>query len=71
MKIFFIITILCFTTFAICQRGGRGGGMSGQRIDPKNVPKIGVVYGTVIDSTSSTPILTHQFQLLILEAVLS
>ena len=56
MKIFFIITILCFTTFAIGQRGGRGGGMSGQRIDPKNVPKIGVVYGTVIDSTSSTPI---------------
>ena len=56
MKNFFIITILCFTTFAIGQRGGRGGGMSGQRIDPKNVPKIGVVYGTVIDSTSSTPI---------------
>lgn len=56
MKNFFIITILCFTTFALGQRGGRGGGMSGQRIDPKNVPKIGVVYGTVIDSTSSTPI---------------
>ena len=56
MKNFLIITILCFTTFALGQRGGRGGGMSGQRIDPKNVPKIGVVYGTVIDSTSSTPI---------------
>ena len=42
--------------FAIGQRGGRNGGMSGQRIDPKNVPKIGVVYGTVIDSASSTPI---------------
>jgi len=56
LKNFFIITILCFTTFALGQRGGRGGGMSGQRIDPKNVPKIGVVYGTVIDSTSSTPI---------------
>ena len=38
------------------QRGGRSGGMSGQKINPKNVPKIGKVYGTVIDSASSTPI---------------
>ncbi|MAY12842.1 MAG: hypothetical protein CMB21_03440, partial [Euryarchaeota archaeon] len=30
--------------------------MSGQQMDPKNVPKIGVVYGAVIDSASGTPI---------------
>jgi len=28
----------------------------GKKIDPKNVPKIGVVYGTVVDSTSGAPI---------------
>jgi len=56
LKKFFIITILVFTTIAMGQRGGRSGGMSGQKINPKNVPKIGKVYGTVIDSASSTPI---------------
>ena len=56
LKKFFIISILVFTTIAMGQRGGRSGGMSGQKINPKNVPKIGKVYGTVIDSASSTPI---------------
>ena len=56
MKKFFVIIILVFTTIAMGQRGGRSGGMSGQKINPKNVPKIGKVYGTVIDSASSTPI---------------
>ena len=37
------------------QRGGSGG-MSRQKMDPKNVPKIGVVYGTVVDSAMGAPI---------------
>ena len=56
MKRFLLITLLIITTFAFGQRGGMRGGMSGQKIDPKNVPKIGVVYGTVVDSTSGAPI---------------
>lgn len=56
MKRFLLITLLIITTFALGQRGGMRGGMSGQKIDPKNVPKIGVVYGTVVDSTSGAPI---------------
>ena len=56
MKNLFIITLLCFATLAVGQRSGRYGGMSGQQMDPKNVPKIGVVYGAVIDSASGTPI---------------
>jgi len=56
LKRFLLITLLIITTFALGQRGGMRGGMSGQKIDPKNVPKIGVVYGTVVDSTSGAPI---------------
>jgi len=56
LKRFLLITLLIITTFVLGQRGGMRGGMSGQKIDPKNVPKIGVVYGTVVDSTSGAPI---------------
>jgi len=43
------------TSLAIGQRGGHGG-MRQQQMDPGKVPKIGVVYGTVIDSASGSPI---------------
>jgi len=38
------------------QHGGRRGGMSQRQMDPNKVPKIGVVYGTVVDSASGSPI---------------
>ena len=46
------MTLVVFTTLALGQRGG----MSRQQMDSKKAPKIGVVYGTVIDSASSAPI---------------
>jgi outer membrane receptor protein involved in Fe transport len=52
MKIFIFMTLVVFTTLALGQRGG----MSRQQMDSKKAPKIGVVYGTVIDSASSAPI---------------
>ena len=52
MKIFTFMTLVVFTTLALGQRGG----MSRQQMDSKKAPKIGVVYGTVIDSASSAPI---------------
>ena len=55
MKNILLITLVVMTTFAFGQRGMRGG-MSRQQMDPKKVPKIGVVYGTVIDSASGSPI---------------
>ena len=52
-----IFLLVLFISFAFGQRGGSRGGWSQQRqVDPKKVPKIGVVYGTVIDSSSSSPI---------------
>jgi len=55
-KILFIL-ILAFTSLSFAQHGGgRRGGYSQQQTDPTKVPKIGVVYGTVVDSTSGTPI---------------
>ncbi|SVC89760.1 uncharacterized protein METZ01_LOCUS342614, partial [marine metagenome] len=43
---------------SFAQRGGHGGGgwSRQSQTDPAKVPKIGVVYGTVVDSTSGTPI---------------
>ena len=55
-KILFIL-ILAFTSLSFAQHGGgRRGGYSQQQTDPTKVPKIGVVYGTVVDSASGTPI---------------
>jgi len=50
-----IISMFLITSLAIGQRGGHGG-MRQQQMDPGKVPKIGVVYGTVIDSASGSPI---------------
>ena len=55
-KTIFVLIMLLFT-FAFSQRGGSRGGWSQQsQMDPKKVPKIGVVYGTVIDSSTNSPI---------------
>ena len=52
-----IVLLVLSVSFAFSQRGGSRGGWSQQRqVDPKKVPKIGVVYGTVVDSSSSSPI---------------
>ena len=42
--------ILIFSTMLLSQRGGRGG------FNPANMPKIGVLQGMVVDSTSTNPI---------------
>ena len=55
-KILFIL-ILAVTSFAFAQHGGgRSRGYSQRQTDPTTVPKIGVVYGTVVDSATGTPI---------------
>ena len=55
-KTIFVLIMLVFT-FAFSQRGGSRGGWSQQsQMDPKKVPKIGVVYGTVVDSSTNSPI---------------
>ena len=48
--------MVLITSLVIGQRSGGRGGMRQQQMDPKKVPKIGVVYGTVIDSASGSPI---------------
>ena len=40
--------ILIFSTIIIAQRGGRG-------FNPANMPKIGVLQGIVMDSTTTNP----------------
>ncbi|SVD24665.1 uncharacterized protein METZ01_LOCUS377519, partial [marine metagenome] len=50
MKKFTIIALIMVMSVGFAQRGGgHGGGMSQRRMDPNKVPKIGVVYGTVVD----------------------
>ena len=52
-----IILLVLSVSFAFSQRGGSRGGWSQQgQMDPKKVPKIGVVYGTIIDSSTNSPI---------------
>ena len=52
-----IITLLSMSSIMFAQRGGRHGGMSKQgQMDPSKAPKIGQVYGTVVDSVSGDPI---------------
>ena len=53
MRKIIIISMILITSLAIGQRGGGHGGMRQQQMDPRKVPKIGVVYGTVIDSASA------------------
>ena len=57
MRKLLLLTFLMFTSVGFAQhsRGG-GGGMSRRQMDPNKVPKIGVVYGTVVDSASGSPI---------------
>ena len=43
-----IYFILIFSTIIIAQRGGRG-------FNPANMPKIGVLQGIVVDSTTTNP----------------
>ncbi|MEC7872778.1 MAG: hypothetical protein VX547_06845, partial [Candidatus Neomarinimicrobiota bacterium] len=55
-KIIFI-TLFSISSVILAQRGGRHGGMSKQgQMDPSKAPKIGQVYGTVVDSVSGNPI---------------
>jgi outer membrane receptor protein involved in Fe transport len=56
MRKLLLLTFLMFTSVGFAQHGGRRGGMSQRQMDPAKVPKIGVVYGTVVDSTTNTPI---------------
>ena len=56
MRKIIIISMVLITSLVIGQRGGGHGGMRQQQMDPRKVPKIGVVYGTVIDSASGSPI---------------
>ena len=56
MRKIIIISMVLITSLVIGQRSGGRGGMRQQQMDPKKVPKIGVVYGTVIDSASGSPI---------------
>ena len=53
-----IISFILITSISFAQRGGHGGGgwSKQTQTDPAKAPKIGVVYGTVLDSTSGTPI---------------
>jgi len=52
-----LLTIL-FTILSIsfAQRGNWQGGGKGRQMDPSKAPKIGQVYGTVVDSVTSEPI---------------
>ena len=55
MRKFILITMIIMTGSGYAQRGGgQRGGM--RQMDPNQAPKIGVVYGTVVDSASGTPI---------------
>ncbi len=57
MRKIIVITLMVMATGVFAQRGGgHRGGMRQRQMDPNKVPKIGVVYGTVVDSTSGTPI---------------
>ena len=52
-----LVSLLVLSTITFAQRGGRSwGGSSQGQMDPSKAPKIGQVYGTVIDSSSGDPI---------------
>ena len=59
MRIFFSTTFIFILLLSLvsAQRGGRSRGMGGGgQMDPSKAPKIGKVYGSVVDSTSGEPI---------------
>ena len=56
MKRIMILTLIILVNLAYAQRSGGRSWNQQQQMDPEKVPKIGVVYGTVVDSTSGTPI---------------
>ena len=52
-----LVILLVLSSFAFSQRGNWGGGKGrGGQMDPSKAPKIGQVYGTVVDSATSKPI---------------
>lgn len=52
-----LYTLLTITSVTFAQRGKwQGGSGKGGQMDPSKAPKIGQVYGTVVDSTTSEPI---------------
>ncbi|MDP6578890.1 MAG: hypothetical protein QF416_05305, partial [Candidatus Marinimicrobia bacterium] len=53
-RIAIIASILLLTVLSAQPHGRRGQGM--QRQQMKDAPKIGVVYGTVVDSASGLPV---------------
>lgn len=56
-RIRFIMTIAMLSfSIAFAQRGGFRGGMNQQQMDPNSAPKIGVIYGSVVDSASQSPV---------------
>ena len=56
MKRIIILTLIILANLAYAQRSGGRSWNQQRQMDPEKVPKIGVVYGTVVDSTSGTPI---------------
>ena len=56
MKRIIIFTLIILVNLAYAQRSGGRSWNQQRQMDPEKVPKIGVVYGTVVDSTSGTPI---------------
>ena len=55
MKKILIISFIVIANLSYAQRSGRGWSQQRQ-MDPEKVPKIGVVYGTVVDSTTRASI---------------
>ena len=52
-----LVSFLVLSTITFAQRGGRSwGGSSQGQMDPSKAPKIGIVYGSVVDSASSNPV---------------
>ena len=52
-----LVSFLVLSTITFAQRGGRSwGGSSQGQMDPNKAPKIGIVYGSVVDSASSSPV---------------
>ena len=57
MRKIFLLTFLIISNLGFAQRGdGHRGGMRQRQMDPAKVPKIGIVYGSVVDSATGTPI---------------
>ena len=52
-----LLTILfTISSISFAQRGNWQGGGKGRQMDPSKAPKIGQVYGTIVDSVTSEPI---------------